>query len=144
MKKNLFEMGAKFEDGWSSDNKEKKKNEKIVIKKPNEHRLVFAKERRRGKIVTIIKPFFLDKKDFKELLAKIKKALNSGGTIKQNTIELQGEVKEKAKGIKSSRPGVDEKSETLEKNPKDILAEIIDQNPEEIAKFVKLWLRSKD
>ncbi len=97
MKKNLFEMGAKFEDGWSSDNKAKPAKKEKLIKEPSKHRLHFAKEKRRGKIVTIIKPFYLSDKDLKAILKKLKSALGSGGTIKDNSIELQGEVQERAK-----------------------------------------------
>ena len=97
MKKNLFEMGAKFEDGWSSDNKQKTTKKTKEIKEPNKHKLHFAKEKRRGKTVTIIKPFYLSDKDLKITLKKLKSTLGSGGTIKENTIELQGEVQQKAK-----------------------------------------------
>jgi len=99
MKKNLFEIGAKFEDGWSSDNRVKKELKAKEIKEPKSHRLYFAKERRRGKIVTIIKPFFLDNKELKALLKKLKSTLSSGGTIKSDAIELQGEVEAKAKEV---------------------------------------------
>jgi translation initiation factor 1 len=97
MKKNLFEMGAKFEDGWSSDNKSKAKTAKQEIKEPAKHLLTFANEKRRGKTVTIIKPFFLTTDTLKSLLKELKKILGSGGTIKENTLELQGEVNTKAK-----------------------------------------------
>ncbi|HHS92973.1 MAG TPA: translation initiation factor, partial [Campylobacterales bacterium] len=37
MKENLFEMGANFSDGWSSDNKEKpKKKITTEIKEPHQ------------------------------------------------------------------------------------------------------------
>jgi len=99
MKKNLFEMGAKFEDNWSSDNKTKTKKVKQEIKEPNRHLLHFAKERRRGKVVTIIKPFFLENSKLKIVLKNLKSKLGSGGTIKDNSIELQGEVSQQAKEI---------------------------------------------
>jgi len=48
MKKNLFEMGAKFEDSWSSDNKKKAPKKKVLeIKEPSKHQLHFAKEKKR-------------------------------------------------------------------------------------------------
>ena len=99
MKKNLFEMGANFEDSWSSDNKSKPKAKELEIKEPSKHRLHFAKEKRRGKVVTIVKPFFLNSSDLKKVLKKLKSSLGSGGTIKDNTIELQGEVATRAKEI---------------------------------------------
>jgi len=97
MNKNLFEIGSKFiDDGWSSDNKIKVKT-KISqdIKTPKKHQLSFAKEKRRGKIVTIVKPFFLSKDDLKNLLKSLKKELGTGGTIKDNMLEFQGEIEAK-------------------------------------------------
>jgi len=99
MKKQLFEMGANFEDDWSSDNKEKPKKSSTEIKAPNKHNLHTAKEKRRGKVVTIVKPFFLESSELKKLLKELKSKLGSGGTIKDNTLELQGEVSQKAKEL---------------------------------------------
>ncbi len=97
MKKNLFEMGADFEGeankGWTSDNKEKPKVQSSTeIKPPHKHQLHLAKEKRRGKVVTIVKPFYLDKKSLQALLKTLKKRLGTGGTIKDNTLEFQGEL----------------------------------------------------
>jgi translation initiation factor 1 len=97
MKKNLFEMGAKFDDGWSSDNKATSKSKAVEVKEPCKHNLVFAKEKRRGKVVTVIKGFYLQDSELKKLLKELKASLGCGGTIKGNTIELQGEVYSKAK-----------------------------------------------
>jgi len=99
MKKQLFEMGANFEDGWSSDNKAKPKKSSTEIKAPNKHNLHTAKEKRRGKVVTIVKPFFLESSELKKLLKELKSKLGSGGTVKDNTLELQGEVSQKAKEL---------------------------------------------
>ncbi len=95
MKKNLFEMGADFGDEWSSDNKDKP-SKKITteIKEPNKHQLHFAKEKRRGKVVTIVKPFCLEKKDLQALLKTLKKKLGTGGTLKEDTLEFQGDTPE--------------------------------------------------
>ena len=97
--KQLFEMGANFEDGWSSDNKTKQKKAKQEIKTPQKHQLHTAKEKRRGKIVTVIKPFYLESNELKKLLKELKSKLGSGGTVKENTLELQGEVATKAKEL---------------------------------------------
>jgi translation initiation factor 1 len=95
MKKNLFEMGANFNDEWNSDNKESpKKKVSTELKAPEKHQLHFAKEKRRGKVVTIVKPLFLSTNDLKALLKTIKKKLGTGGTVKDNTLEFQGEVQE--------------------------------------------------
>jgi len=92
-------MGAKFEDGWSSDNKIKPSKAKQKIQEPSKHQLHTAKEKRRGKVVTIIKPFFLNPNELKKLLKELKSSLGSGGTIKENTLELQGEVASRAKEL---------------------------------------------
>jgi len=90
---NLFEMGAKFDDEWSADNKDKpSKVTSTEIKATNKHQLHFAKEKRRGKVVTIVKPFYLDKKVLQTLLKTLKKKLGTGGTVKENTLEFQGDI----------------------------------------------------
>ena len=93
MKENLFEMGTDFGDDWSSDNKNKA-NKKVSteIKTPEKHQLHFAKEKRRGKVVTIVKPFYLDKTVLQTLLKTLKKKLGAGGTVKETSLEFQGDI----------------------------------------------------
>ena len=99
MKENLFEMGANFDDGWSSDNKDKpSKNKSTEIKAPEKHQLHFAKEKRRGKVVTIVKPFHLDKKELQALLKTLKNKLGTGGTAKEDSLEFQGEIADVLQG----------------------------------------------
>jgi len=93
MRENLFEMGADFGDHWSSNNKDKpSKQTSIEIKEPTKHQLHFAKEKRRGKVVTIVKPFYLDKNDLQALVKLLKKRLGTGGTVKDNSLEFQGDI----------------------------------------------------
>jgi len=96
MKKNLFEMSANFEDGWSSDNKKEGVKAPAGFCSetlpPQKHQLHFAKEKRRGKTITIIKPFCLEKKVLQALLKKLKKKLGTGGTLRENSLEFQGEL----------------------------------------------------
>ncbi len=93
MKKNLFEMGADFGDEWSSDNQDKPaKKVSTEIKVPEKHQLHFAKEKRRGKVVTIVKPFYLDKTVLQALLKTLKKKLGTGGTVKEDSLEFQGDI----------------------------------------------------
>jgi translation initiation factor 1 len=95
MMKNLFEMGANFGDDWSSDNKDKpSKQTSTQIKEPAKHQLHFAKEKRRGKVVTIVKPFYLVKSDLQALLKTLKKKLGTGGTVKEDSLEFQGDIPE--------------------------------------------------
>ena len=89
-------MSASFSDEWESDNKNSSakqskhtNNERLL---PEKHQLHFAKEKRRGKVVTIVKPFCLDKKDLQLLLKTLKKKLGTGGTLKENSLEFQGEL----------------------------------------------------
>ena len=95
MKKNLFEMGADFGDAWSSDNKDKP-SKKIAteIRTPEKHQLHLAKEKRRGKVITIVKPFYLDKTTIQALLKTLKKKLGTGGTVKDESLEFQGDIPE--------------------------------------------------
>jgi len=98
MKKNLFEMGANFSEDWSSDNRDKNiENPTIEIKPPQKHQLYFSKEKRRGKVVTIVQPFCIENNELKAVLKTLKKKLGTGGTIKENSLEFQGEVTEKLK-----------------------------------------------
>jgi len=103
VKKNLFEMGADFSDDWTSDNKEKDNPQKShsfkEILPPQKHQLHFAKEKRRGKVVTIVKPFCLEKKVLQILMKQIKKKLGTGGTVKEHTLEFQGELQTQLKTV---------------------------------------------
>jgi len=95
LKENLFEMGADFGDDWSSDNKDKpSKKHSIEIKEPSKHQLHFSKEKRRGKVVTIVKPFYLAKSDLQALVKTLKKKLGTGGTVKEDSLEFQGDIPE--------------------------------------------------
>lgn len=91
-KENLFEMGADFGDDWSSDNKAKAVKTSTDIKEPSKHQLHFAKEKRRGKVVTIVKPFYLSKVDLQTLVKTLKKKLGTGGTVKEDSLEFQGDI----------------------------------------------------
>ena len=93
-------MGSDFGDDWSSDNKNKSsKKISTEIKSPEKHQLNFAKEKRRGKVVTIVKPFHLEKETLQTLLKSIKKKLGTGGTLKDNTLEFQGDLQAALKEI---------------------------------------------
>ncbi len=88
-------MGTDFGDEWSSDNKDKpSKKVSIEVKTPEKHQLHFAKEKRRGKVVTIVKPFYLDKTALQALLKILRKKLGTGGTLKKDSLEFQGEIAE--------------------------------------------------
>ena len=89
-------MGVDFGDTWHSDNKEKSNPINAVqIKEPTQHQLHFAKEKRRGKVVTIVKPFYLSKHDLQALAKTLKKRLGTGGTVRDSSLEFQGDIPKK-------------------------------------------------
>ena len=95
----MFEMGAKLEEDELSfqgkkANKQTEKQENKILPK-NEHQLVFTHEKRNGKPVTLIGRFYVRESEKKEILKLLKKSLACGGTIKDEWIELQGDVKHK-------------------------------------------------
>jgi len=97
----IFEMGANLDgdnfDTSKNDKKNKKSSNEIIPK--NQHQLVFTMEKRKGKPVTLLGRFYLEEKEKKEVLKLLKKKLACGGAIKEEWIELQGDVKEKVKTI---------------------------------------------
>jgi len=89
-KLDLF-IGADIDDGWA-EVKSKKTTPKTQIIPTEKHKLHFAKEKRRGKVVTLVGEFFLSKEDANATLKKLKKTLGCGGTYKDNFMEFQGEI----------------------------------------------------
>jgi translation initiation factor 1 len=103
-----FSMGAKL-DGDSFDTvKEDKKKSTNQVKSSNEiipknqHQLVFTYEKRKGKPVTLVGRFNIKEDEKKEVLKLLKKKLACGGAIKDEWIELQGDLKEKIKTVLES------------------------------------------
>lgn len=112
----IFEMGAKL-DGDNHDTSkydEKPKKPKVnnrnnrntkptapstfnknEILPKEQHQLVFTYEKRKGKPVTLVGRFSLKDADKKEVLKLLKKKLACGGAIRDEWIELQGDVKGK-------------------------------------------------
>ena len=90
-------IGASFDDDWTVvDDTKKAANE---IKNPNEHTLVLQKQKRRGKTVTLVGKFCIEKKEAQKLLKKLKASLACGGSYKDGWMELQGEVQERLKAL---------------------------------------------
>lgn len=98
--KNLFEIGSSLDtdSAWSLQKQEEAKP-LLVLKKPNEHALVFMMEKRRGKPVSLVGEFFVSSEVLKELCSKLKKNLGVGGTCKDGWLEFQGECREKLKAL---------------------------------------------
>jgi len=96
-KKLDLNIGANFDSDWSvvEDKTPKSKSSEILL--AEKHFLHFAKEKRRGKVVTLVGEFHLQDKDAKEILKKLKKSLGTGGSYKDNFMEFQGDIPEKLK-----------------------------------------------
>ena len=69
------------------------------IKLPSKHLLVLKMEKRLGKPVSLVGPFFLFEDVMNALCSKIKKKLGSGGTCKEAWMEFQGECREKLRSF---------------------------------------------
>lgn len=85
-------------DTQKEDNKNPKKDTKTILPK-NQHQLVFALEKRNGKPVTIIGKFQIEDNKRKEILKLLKTKLACGGAIKDEYIEIQGDLKDKIRII---------------------------------------------
>ena len=97
-KLNLF-IGADFDDSWAEIQDLRKTKISNEILEPSKHFLVFKKEKRRGKTVTLVGEFHMPKVDTTATLKVLKKKLGCGGSYKENWMEFQGELKEKLKEL---------------------------------------------
>ncbi|RLA72888.1 MAG: translation initiation factor [Epsilonproteobacteria bacterium] len=89
-----LDIGADFSDDWQQV-AEVKKLVKMELLEPKKHFLIFKKEKRRGKTVTLVGPFGLEKKEADALLKKLKKKLGCGGSFKEEFMEFQGDLQRK-------------------------------------------------
>ena len=91
----MFNLEAKLNgDSWDTSKlKDKKHNFNKITKE--EHQLVFTFEKRKGKLVTLVGRFYMSDKEKKNILKLLKTKLACGGTIKDEWIELQGNIKDK-------------------------------------------------
>jgi translation initiation factor 1 len=97
-KLDLF-IGANINDSWAEVQTPRKSKVIPEIQEPQKHFLHFAKEKRRGKTVTLVGEFFLDSKDANATLKILKKKLGCGGSYKDNYMEFQGDLKEKIRPL---------------------------------------------
>ena len=86
---------------WSSDRGDVRKQEthRVGVKSlpPHEQTVYLHRDAkgRGGKAVTLVKKLILTEDDMKELAKKLKQICGSGGTVKDDIIEIQGEHREK-------------------------------------------------
>ncbi len=89
-----LDLGASWGEGWNLE--EEKKADEVFLA-PGEHRLVFRKEKRKGKPVTLVGPFSLAAEDAQKWLSTLKKSLACGGAYKEGWMEFQGDVAPKVR-----------------------------------------------
>lgn len=86
---------------WSSkqgDLRKRQASARTVKSLPPQEQTIYLhrdSKGRGGKTVTIIKNLVLSEEDIKELAKKLKQICGSGGTFKDETIEIQGEHRDR-------------------------------------------------
>jgi translation initiation factor 1 len=90
-----LDLGASWNEGWSLE--EEKTAKVFTIIEPSAHRLVFQKEKRKGKVVTLVGPFSLSEEDAQKALSTLKKSLACGGAYKEGWMEFQGDIAPKVR-----------------------------------------------
>ena len=89
---------------WSSEQgdlrKQESKSRKIVSLPPHQQTIYLHRDSkgRGGKPVTLVKNLVLSEGDMKELAKRLKQVCGSGGTVKEEIIEIQGDQREKIAG----------------------------------------------
>jgi len=92
-------IGADIKDSWSEVQTPRKATIAKEIIEAQKHFLVFAKEKRRGKTVTLVGEFQISKEDATATLKMLKKKLGCGGSFKDGWMEFQGELKDKLRPL---------------------------------------------
>jgi len=92
-------IGADINNEWAQVKTPGKSTLSNEILEPCKHFLVFKKEKRRGKVVTLVGEFHLPKTDATATLKNIKKKLGCGGSFKDGWMEFQGEVKDRLREL---------------------------------------------
>jgi len=92
-------VGADIDDGWAEVQSPRKTQISNEILEPSKHFLVFKREKRRGKVVTLVGEFQLPKNDATAVLKTLKKKIGCGGSYKENWMEFQGELQEKLREL---------------------------------------------
>ncbi len=98
-KKLDFFIGADIDDGWSEVQSPRKSTIANENLEPSSHQLFFSKEKRKGKVVTLVGEFHIPKSNCNIILKMLKKKLGCGGTFKDGFMEFQGELKDKIRPL---------------------------------------------
>lgn len=91
----ILDLGTSWGDGWSVE--EENTTKALTILDPSAHRLVFQKEKRKGKVVTLVGAFSLSEEDAQKTLSLLKKSLACGGAYKEGWMEFQGDIAQKVR-----------------------------------------------
>jgi translation initiation factor 1 len=89
---------------WTSNQGALQKNEsgarKVISLPPQQQTAYLHRDSkgRGGKTVTLVKKLILSEEDLRQLATHLKQVCGSGGTIKDNEIEIQGEHRERIAG----------------------------------------------
>lgn len=92
-------IGADIDDSWGVVQTERKSKVSSELLEPSKHFLVFKREKRRGKTVTLVGEFHMPKEDVTATLKTLKKKLGCGGSYKDGWMEFQGEIKDKVREL---------------------------------------------
>lgn len=95
-----LDIGSSWSEGWSLESVTTAKT--LLIEEPSRHALVLQKEKRRGKVVTLVGPFCLSDDDAQKILTTLKKKLACGGTYKESWMEFQGDIGPKVREVLES------------------------------------------
>ena len=92
-------IGADIDNSWAQVQTPRKSTIANEILDPSKHSLFFSKEKRRGKVITLVGEFQLSKEDATSFLKVLKKRLGCGGSYKDNFMEFQGDLKVKIRPL---------------------------------------------
>lgn len=85
-----LDIGSAWDEGWTLETQTKPKA--TMIEEPSKHALVMQKEKRKGKAVSLVGPFFLSNEEAQKTLTLLKKRLACGGAYKEGWMEFQGDI----------------------------------------------------
>jgi translation initiation factor 1 len=83
-------IGANLGEGWAMVD-EVEEQAIVEVLPPEKHQLYFKREKRRGKVVTLVGPFMIKENTMKALIKQLKKKLGTGGTVEKPFLAFQGE-----------------------------------------------------
>ena len=86
-------------EGWSYIPQEMDEEATEVVSRPpvDQRIRVYKEKRKKGKVVTIVGDVVLARADMKDLARDLRTALGVGGTPREDSIELQGDCRDRAR-----------------------------------------------